>query len=520
MIIILVCQGIPLDKIVMSLLFYNIHLDVEKYSICLICNSYTKDYLDNYMISFRFNIIYKIINCNEIKPFVSKFYTIQRDLINEYGSILLANPYSILLSNIDISEELLNQKIIILKNNNSINKKLMYISDADIVNKIIFNYEDLLSKDISGNVKNIDIFNLEMDLIDDVYKKNDYKYFEQNHLMSSLYQFTKEGNEKKYINWDKLTFKDKPIQYYNIEIANNPFYNKLVTSVIEKLFRIDSRYYYIFLFSSTKNNDISIPLRNYQIGAWSNSNNSFDFIIKSFVNDNNKIFNYNFSKRYSYTDFIKNNVIYDKINDSLIDIYTLTYNNIFLVNTNNTVIDTLDSIKKKYYFLGYIPYCKPLLDEYIQGIVTYEKTDILIDISNTEYDDSDIQKYINCHGILDINDTDNTTDIDTKQIKRDKHKELYFLHLNKVKNAKYVKLNIDDKRFINTFIECMILKSIPVLDKEPNLFGLYKDNNYIIYNDDIDFSDVDDNIISNNELYYNENVNIDHCKKMIEYLVY
>ena len=110
MIIILVCQGIPLDKIVMSLLFYNIHLDIEKYSICLICNSYTKDYLDNYMISFRFNIIYKIINCNEIKPFESTLCTshfpieiaISLILLGMYtgkSSITRTSAYSIHFSN-------------------------------------------------------------------------------------------------------------------------------------------------------------------------------------------------------------------------------------------------------------------------------------------------------------------------------------------------------------------------------------------------------------------------------------
>ena len=108
---------------------------------------------------------------------------------------------------------------------------------------------------------------------------------------------------------------------------------------------------------------------------------------------------------------------------------------------------------------------------------------------------------------------------DISSNERIKHKELYFEHLNKIKDSKYVKLNIDDNRFINTLIECMILESIPILNKDPNLIDLYEGVNYIIDKDDIIDVTNSNNIILNNVKYYNENVNIDHCLKMLNHLI-
>ena len=258
---------------------------------------------------------------------------------------------------------------------------------------------------------------------------------------------------------------------------------------------------------------ISFPIRNYEYGLWRNQNNSFDFILKEFVIKNDSILTYNFLKRLSHTEFMSNNLIYNKKNTLLIDKYVATYDNIFLVNTDKTVLEFLDEINRKYLFVGYIPYCKPLLDEYINNIVSYEKQNMIVDISSTEYDDSGVQKIINVNGIIDHKDVDTSEIVYDERIK---HRELYFKHLDIIRESKYVRLNIEDKRFINTLIECMVLKCIPILDKEPLLVGLEEDKNYLLISDKEIYND---NIILNNIKYYNENVNIDHGSKIINYLV-
>ena len=57
MLITLVTQGVPFEKIITSLLFYNVNLDIDKYKICMICNSKIKQLVEDYMIDFKFDII-------------------------------------------------------------------------------------------------------------------------------------------------------------------------------------------------------------------------------------------------------------------------------------------------------------------------------------------------------------------------------------------------------------------------------------------------------------------------------
>ena len=261
-------------------------------------------------------------------------------------------------------------------------------------------------------------------------------------------------------------------------------------------------------------NNISVPIRNIEYGLWENQNNSFDFILKEFVIENDVIFEYNFLKRLSHTEFMTNNVIYDRKESLLLNKYVMSYHNIFLVNTNENVLKFLDDNDKKYLFVGYIPYCKPLLDEYINNGVSYEKQNEFIDISNIIYDNDDIQKCINNNGIMDTKDIDTKDEVCETRIK---HKDLYFKHLDNIKQSKYARLNVDDQRFINTLIECMILQTIPILDKEPSLVGLRENENFLLCSSDKEM--YRENIILNNIKYYNEEVNINQCHKIINHLV-
>ena len=523
MIISIIAQGVSFDKILTSLLFYNVNLK-NKYDICLICNSNVKKAVQGYMIKFDFDLKYKILEPLKIFDFYKDLYKIQKELINEYGSLLLVNTSALLINEIDISEKLLEQKLIVKLNNDIISKTIFYISDENIIDRMMFLYDNFVETTTLTNLRDIsrEIFNMEIEIIKDFYDKYDYKYFTHNNLVSSLYRFTKEGNENQYIDWDKFTYKDDLIQFYDIEYVYNPIHNNLLSKIINSLISKNHRYYYIFMLTRT-DVEISIPIRNIEYGLWKDTNNnSFDFIAKDFVSKHNNKFLYNFLTRTSNTEFFKNNVIYDKKSPILLDKYTLTYDSIFLVNTDKSVLDFLDDINKKSFFIGYIPYCKPLLDEYIVEL-DIQKTIDIIDISNTVYDDNDIQKYINSKGIINVISTRKPQeDIKIEDIssnERIKHKELYFEHLNKIKDSKYVKLNIDDNRFINTLIECMILESIPILNKDPNLIDLYEGVNYIIDKDDIIDVTNSNNIILNNVKYYNENVNIDHCLKMLNHLI-
>ena len=519
MLITLVTQGIPFQKVITSLLFYNINLDTEKYKICIICNSKIKQLIDNYIVDLKFDIIYEVLDFENSLDFFKKLYAIQRKLIIEYGKILIPDSKALLINKIDICDSLLEQKIVATIDNDRINKKMFYISDLDTIDRFISAYNEYAEKTDNSNNQEITIemFLIERELIKKIYEENNYEYFEQNHIMSSLYQFTKEGQDKKYINWNKMTFKDEPIQFYDIEVLCDPFHNKLLSQVIQQIVKLNEKYYYIFMLTrSDKKSDISIPIRNLEYGLWKNSNNSFDFILKDFAIKNNSKFTYNFLKRLSNTEFITNNVIYDRRDCLLLDKYTLTYDTMFLVNTNETVLEFLDEINKKYLFIGYVPYCKPLLDEYIgdiEGNVSYEKIERITDLSNIVYDDVDIQKCINNNGIMD------TPDVDTKEElseERSKHKELYYNHLDIINKSKYIRLNVDDKRFINTLVECMALKTIPILDKEPQLVGLKENDNYLITSDNIELDS--EHILVNNEKYYNESVDINHGSKIINYL--
>ena len=383
MIITLITQGKTFENIITSLLFYNINLDTEKYKICIICSSKIKEQINDYIIKLKFEIIYEIIDFENSFDFYKKLYAIQRKLIIEYGKILMIDTRSILINNIDISDSLLEQKIIVVKNNDIINKKMFYISDIDIFDRFVSEYNHFSeTTDISSNrLISAKVFEIEEEIIKEIYEENDYEYFEQNHIMSSLYQFTEEGNENNYINWNKMLFKDKPIQFYDIEIVYNPYHNKLLSHVVNQIVKQNTKYYYIFLITRNNNNNISIPIRSSQYGYWEkDNNNSFDFILKDFVKKNNDIFLFNFLRRFSNSEFLTNNVIYDKKDSLLLDKYTLTYHNIFLINTNKTVTDLLESINKSYLFLGYIPYCKPLLDEYIDNIESYEKHNDIAEI--------------------------------------------------------------------------------------------------------------------------------------------
>ena len=516
MIVTLIVQGVPFEKIITSLMFYNVNLDTEKYKICVICKPKIKELIDDYMVDFKFDIVYKLIDFENSFEFFKKLYAIQRELIIDYGKVLIPDTKALLINNIDISDTLLEQKIIATKDNDNVNKTLFYISDIDTIDRFISAYNDFEeTTDITNNkIITIEVFNLEYEIIKQIYEENDYGYFEQNHIMSSLYQFTKEGNEKKYINWNKLTFKNEPIQFYDIEVLCDPFHNKLLTHVIQQIVKLSEKYYYIFTLTKKAKNNISIPIRNIEYGLWKNQNNSFDFILKEFVIKNNVIFEYNFLKRLSQTEFMTNNVIYDRKDSLLLNKYVMSYDNIFLVNTNENVLKFLDDNNKKYYFVGYIPYCKPLLDEYINNVVSYEKQNEILDISNIEYDNDDIQKCINNNGIMDTKDIDTKDEVCETRIK---HKDLYFKHLDNIKQSKYAILNVDDQRFINTLIECMVLKTIPILDKEPSLVGLKENENFLLSSNDKEI--YSENIILNNVKYYNENVNINHCHKIINFLV-
>ena len=85
-----------------------------------------------------------------------------------------------------------------------------------------------------------------------------------------------------------------------------------------------------------------------------------------------------------------------------------------------------------------------------------------------------------------------------------------------IKDSKYVRLDIDDNRFINSLIECMALKTIPILNKEPKLIGLVENVNFVI---NTEVTSINNDIVSNNMTYYNEKVNINHVNKMINYLI-
>ena len=244
MIITLLTQGTTFEKIITSLMFYNINLDTEKYKICIICNSKIRDQIDNYIVDFKFNIIYNVVEYENSYNFFKKIYAIKKKLIIEYGSILIINVKALLVNSLNISDSLLQQKIVATKNNNTINTNMFYISNVDTIDRLICMYDDFTeSTDISNNkMINIGVINIENTLIKEIYEENDYNYFEQNNILSSLYQFTKEGNEKNYIDLNKFTYKNKLIQFYDIEIVYNNIHNNLLSHVIQQLVKLCEKY--------------------------------------------------------------------------------------------------------------------------------------------------------------------------------------------------------------------------------------------------------------------------------------
>lgn len=491
---------------ILSLLL-SINLSYTKIGIsnevnCIICCSkVTEDFIKNFPFDFSINIVFfdenkQITGPPSIMKYLKNVELLGNYAIKTYGECLFIYHDFIMVNPISISNKVKDQKYGVMKKffngHNEESNYEKYSLEMIYVNDIIFFYylnlligkNNLLNP--SGVLTHPNYLKIPT-LLNKTYPKNFKHHLNSEYVISTEDFFTFNNPLKlKMINFENFSLNESPISFLNCRNTSvNPNINKLNADLLHKLILMDRCYISILSIRNPKKKIRFITPEKKDVGIWNRELKPPQlYPIIEYFTTNYKDY---CSSEELYTNYfnVSGKLLLDLPSKEYIHNTMKQYNEILLCNYDNSLLETIDEVKKPNKFIFHFP---------------------------TDYNEIETILKKNGYGKKTIEFIELNSSISSNKLSR-------------IRYYKYILL--PEKDFLPSMMTCMALGSIPVLREDPGkLYEMQEGKHYLIGNvknsklqfktrETITYDEMRNNCLT----YYKENVSPDVClKKLLNHI--